>query len=276
MNDAEGRKALLMALSLEGSKGVEGVDGHVLKGIVVDNPIGLPVENAAVPFELVIAKGDTPLLLSYAPDNTKLIEDFTKNRPQLGSLKVTMHGAFSDWKTGSDVNKESVALPSFEGFESYDTFEDMMTALQGGDPTDLIGKPAPDFELATADGGKFKLSDQKGQSVVILDFWATWCGPCVQAMPVIDGVAQAYEEKGVKLVAVNLRESLDEVKAFMEKHKLALAVAMDSDGSTAMRYKANSIPQTVIVGKDGVVAQVFVGLSPNLKGQLEKVLDGLG
>ncbi|MCB1099246.1 MAG: TlpA family protein disulfide reductase [Verrucomicrobiae bacterium] len=275
---ADGRKTLVSGLKLVGEKVVAGTAGHHLSGNVKANPIGLPIENAVVPFEMVIAKGDTPMLLSYTPDNTALIADFVKTRPQLGALKVSMDCAFTDWKTGGSIDQAPLKLPDFADFKKYGSIQELAAAMQegaGGNAAELKGKPAPEIELATVDGGTFKLSDEKGKSVVILDFWATWCGPCVQAMPIIEKVAKSFEAKGVKFVAVNLNETPAEVKDFMEKHKLSPLVIMDTEGTVAQQYMVVSIPQTVIVGKDGNVAEVHVGLSPSLEKDLTAELEAL-
>ena len=79
----------------------------------------------------------------------------------------------------------------------------------GGDPgteSPLVGKPAPDFALDLLGGKKFRLAEAKGK-VVVLDFWATWCGPCLQAMPQVEKVAGEFRDQGVQLVAVNLQET---------------------------------------------------------------------
>src|SRR5690349_4238380 len=81
----------------------------------------------------------------------------------------------------------------------------------------LDGKPAPAFSLDLLKGGKATLADHKNKNVVILDFWATWCGPCVQAMPIVSEVAKSFADKGVVLYAVNEQEEADAVKAFLEK-----------------------------------------------------------
>ena len=275
---AEGRKSLFSGLKLVGEKVIAGTAGNHLAGTVKSNPIGLPIENAEVPFEMVIAKGDTPMLLSYTPDNGALIADFVKDRPQLGALKVTMSCTYTDWKTGGAIDQAPLKLPDLADFKKYDSLQELGAEMQGGpegQPTELIGKPAPEVELATADGGTFKLSYEKGKSVVILDFWATWCGPCVQAMPIIDKVAKAFAAKGVKFVAVNLRETPAEVKDFMKQHELSPLAVMDTEGATAQQFMVTGIPQTVIVGKDGNVAKVHVGLSPDLEQQLTAELEAL-
>jgi peroxiredoxin len=136
-----------------------------------------------------------------------------------------------------------------------------------GTESPLVGKPAPDFDLELLDGKKFHLADAKGK-VIILDFWATWCGPCLQAMPQVEKVAHELEGQGVQLVAVNLQETPDQIKAMLERHKFRMTVALDRDGIVADKYKAVAIPQTVVVNRDGTIARLFVGGGPHFEDQL--------
>jgi peroxiredoxin len=127
-----------------------------------------------------------------------------------------------------------------------------------GAATSLEGKPAPDFTLTAIDGSTVSLADLKG-SVAVLDFWATWCGPCVESLPHIDQIHADLSDKGLKVYAVNLQEQKAQVQKFLTSKKLTLPVLLDSDGATAKKYLANAIPETVIIGKDGIVQKVFVG-----------------
>jgi hypothetical protein len=81
----------------------------------------------------------------------------------------------------------------------------------------LVGKPAPDFELEVLGGSKFRLAQSKGK-VIILDFWATWCGPCLQAMPQVEKVAGEFRDRGVELLAVNLQEEPKQITSMLERH----------------------------------------------------------
>ena len=144
----------------------------------------------------------------------------------------------------------------------------------GGSPgseSAMVGKPAPEFTLNLLDGKKFTLAENRGQ-IVILDFWATWCGPCIQAMPQVDRVAREFADRGVKLVAVNLQESPKDIKAMLERNKLDIAVALDIDGVVADKYAATAIPQTVIIDKAGGVARLFVGGGNDFEARLRDAL----
>jgi peroxiredoxin len=141
----------------------------------------------------------------------------------------------------------------------------------GGLESPLVGKPAPDFALDLVGGKKFRLAENKGK-VVVLDFWATWCGPCLQAMPQVERAAAEFKDQDVRLVAVNLQETAAQVTALLERQKLNLTVALDRDGTVAEQYKAVAIPQTVIIDREGKVARLFVGGGPHLEDQLRQAL----
>jgi len=135
----------------------------------------------------------------------------------------------------------------------------------------LVGKTAPDIDLELLDGKNFRLADCKNK-VVVLDFWASWCAPCLQTMPQIDTVAREFAEQGVLLVAINLEETPDRIKTALERLKLDMAVALDKEGQVAERYGATAIPQTVIIDREGKVARLFVGGGARFDEQLRQAL----
>ncbi len=135
----------------------------------------------------------------------------------------------------------------------------------------LVGKPAPDFELRLLDGKRFRLADRQ-DGILVLDFWASWCGPCLQAMPQVHRVVDEFADQQVKLVAINLQEAPEQIKAALERLQLDMTVALDSDGRVAEKYGATAIPQTVIIGRDGKVARLFVGGGARFDEQLREAL----
>jgi cytochrome c biogenesis protein CcmG, thiol:disulfide interchange protein DsbE len=136
------------------------------------------------------------------------------------------------------------------------------------------GQLAPDFSLARVDGtpGAVAMSTLRGQ-VVVLDFWATWCGPCVQMIPVLDGLHRAWAARGVSFVGVNSDgggATVDDIKAFMVEHPMSYPVVRDADGEVGARYRLEALPNIVVIGRDGRIRGSFIGLT--MQGTLEKAL----
>ena len=153
--------------------------------------------------------------------------------------------------------------------------EDAAAATTPGTESPLVGKPAPSLKLKMLDETTdFRLADHQGHCVV-LDFWATWCGPCLQVMPIVEEVVGEFEAQGVELFAVNLEERPAEIKATLERRGVEVAVVLDRDGVAAARYEATAIPQTVVIGPDGRIARVFVGSSRDFAQQLRTALQEL-
>ena len=123
----------------------------------------------------------------------------------------------------------------------------------------LIGKKAPQFESVLLDGSKFKLENHKGK-VVVLDFWATWCGPCVRALPVLIEKMSQFEKDELILLAVNQGETKKVISQFLKKKKLQqLNVVMDRKKSIGRDYKVQGIPKTVVIDQEGFIRHVEVG-----------------
>jgi thiol-disulfide isomerase/thioredoxin/outer membrane lipoprotein-sorting protein len=134
----------------------------------------------------------------------------------------------------------------------------MASAASDGDHKALVGKTAPDFTLHDLDDQSVTLSKLKG-SVVVLDFWATWCGPCVMSLPHLDQLYKEQSPNGLKVYALDQQEDQAKVAEFVKSKGWSLPVLLDSDGAVAAKYKVTGIPQTVVVGKDGKIKQIFVG-----------------
>jgi peroxiredoxin len=140
----------------------------------------------------------------------------------------------------------------------------------------LIGKKAPGISTKNLKGEDFKLSDHKGK-VIVLDFWATWCGPCVRALPELQKATSSFNKKEVALLAVNQGESKKVISKFLKKKQLkALSVIMDESRKIGGDYKVKGIPKTVIIDQNGVIRYVHVGFSPEignrLKGEIQNLL----
>src|ERR1043166_356504 len=123
-----------------------------------------------------------------------------------------------------------------------------------------IGAPAPDFRLKTLADTIVSLSALRGRPVVV-NFWATWCPPCRQKMPLLINAYQSYRQAGLEVLAVNLtdQEYPKDIRRFVSEFAIPFPVALDAKGKTRGRYGLIALPTTVFIGSDGVVRLVNSG-----------------
>ena len=134
-----------------------------------------------------------------------------------------------------------------------------------------VGEPAPDFRLENLDGQSISLSDFRGKPI-LLNFWATWCPPCVSEMPYIQQVYEEWSGKGLVVLAVNIGESSPKVKGFLQAHDLSLPVLLDTKENTAEKYNITGIPASFFIDSDGIIREKIIGAFPN-KGAIETHLN---
>jgi len=133
------------------------------------------------------------------------------------------------------------------------------SAAFGGDGKVSEGQPAPTFSLPALDGGKpISLESHRGE-VVYLDFWASWCPPCVTSLPLLDELRTEFGDRGFRVVAVNVDRDADKARAFLAKRPVGYRSASDPDGALPERFGLSTMPTSYLIDRDGVVRHVHPG-----------------
>jgi peroxiredoxin len=138
------------------------------------------------------------------------------------------------------------------------------------------GQEAPEIELRDLSGNPVKLSAFRGK-VVLVDFWASWCGPCRDSLPVLDRLSRTYQDKGLVVLGVNIDESADAAQAFLKKNnlKVSFPVVNDKDKRVAARYAPPTMPSSFIIDRTGRVQRVHEGFRSSDAQKLEAELKAL-
>ena len=139
----------------------------------------------------------------------------------------------------------------------------------------IINSKAPDFTLKDLNGKTVSLSAFKGK-VVLLNFWATWCPPCRAEMPALNKLSNALKPRGLEVIAVSTDRSINDIKGFLENHRVDFPILFDTDRSAAKQYRVFSMPTTFLIDRNGMIVEKFYGeydwTEPETKGKIEKLL----
>jgi len=124
-----------------------------------------------------------------------------------------------------------------------------------------FAKEAPDFTLLTNSGENLRLSEQRGK-VVMLNFWASWCGPCRQEMPLLDAMSQRYSAAGFLLLGVDVEEDNTDAKKIVKDLKISYPILFDTENKASKLYSVETMPTTVMIDKKGQIRYINHGYKP--------------
>ncbi|TVQ62565.1 MAG: TlpA family protein disulfide reductase [Phycisphaerales bacterium] len=134
-----------------------------------------------------------------------------------------------------------------------------------------VGSTSPDLTLTDAYGTGVRLADYRGQ-VVVLDFWASWCPPCIAAMPAMDRLHRRYAHEGVVIFGVNVNDNRDPAQTMAE---LGVSYPLIVRGEAAAKqFGVRGIPTIVVIGRDGKIKHQSSGWGPGSEGEIERVIKG--
>lgn len=126
-------------------------------------------------------------------------------------------------------------------------------------PLQWQGRLAPDFEVTLLSGEKFKLADNIGKKIIILNFFATWCGPCKEEMPELNNYYEKHKNESLILIGIDANEGEDAVRDFVKEFGVTFPVGIDHDGRLQKLYTVRGFPTTVFIGADGTVNIYEIG-----------------
>ena len=139
-------------------------------------------------------------------------------------------------------------------------------AVSGLASSDLTGQAAPDFALKSSTGENLRLSEYRGQ-VVMVNFWATWCGPCRQEMPLLDQLYSRYERVGFTLLGVNIDDNSSKAMNMVQELGVSFPVLFDSRKEVSKLYQVDTMPATVLIDREGTVRYIHHGYKPGYENE---------
>ena len=138
-----------------------------------------------------------------------------------------------------------------------------------------VSGPAPNFTLQSNAGGQVSLASLKGK-VVMVNFWATWCVPCRQEMPHLEALYEKYNSLGFELLAVNVEKNNAEgARKWLQETPVTFPVLFDPENQVTKLYKVQTMPSTVIIGRDGTMRFMHNGYKPGYENDYQTQVRGL-
>jgi len=132
-----------------------------------------------------------------------------------------------------------------------------------------VGGTAPDFTLKSRNGENIKLSELRGE-VVMVNFWASWCAPCRQEMPLLEELYDRYADLGFTLLGVNVEEDSNAALELLKEIPVTFPILLDTENRVSRLYKVVAMPSTVILDRDGRVRYVHKGYLPGYEDEYRK------
>ena len=223
----------------------------------------LRIEQPKLNCDVWIQQGSIPKLLKVVPDLSPV--EVRTSDSSADATRIALVFTYTEQKSDQKVQESLFALAPPAGVKQVRSLLDPVKHP-------MEGQKAPDFTLSLLDGSKVHLS-QLHDKVVVIDFWAT--GASARNLPDFAEVQNPLHQKGVEFYAINQKESPERVSKFLQDRGLDISVGLDRDGSIADLYKVTGLPETVIIGKDGLVKVVHIGYSPLLKQMLVREISAL-
>lgn len=253
--------------------GDDEVDGVACSRLAVDGP--------GFKGEVWVAKGDKPWVMRARQPAAEPSFDSGQMMVRTG-----FDARFANWDAAPEFGDVFTIKPNkdLELRDTMPTRDEFMAkamaqargAFENGQkgPHPTLDKPAPDMTLSLLDGDEVALASLRGQ-VVVLDFWAIWCKPCVMALPLVAAVTRELADKGVAFYAVNERDPRVKVESFLKEKNLDVTVALDESAAAGEAFGVDAIPHSVIIDKKGIVRKVHIGFESGMEKLIKQEIEEL-
>ncbi|MBI4051768.1 MAG: TlpA family protein disulfide reductase [Elusimicrobia bacterium] len=133
---------------------------------------------------------------------------------------------------------------------------------------------APEFELKALSGPLFRLADHRGK-VLLLDFWATWCGPCTISVPVFQRLYNKHKANGFEVIGISVDAVADPVPDFVKQFNVTYPIVLDTENRVMEEYRVHGIPNMFLIDKGGRVRRHWVGFDPSLEPIMDAEIQNL-
>ena len=153
------------------------------------------------------------------------------------------------------------------------TIASLFTVSVGVQAASVSG-PAPNFTLKSLNGSNVKLSELRGK-VVLLNFWASWCGPCREEMPLLNKIHNKYQPLGFTILGVNVEEQSDAAKNFIAQRPVDFPILLDSKNQVSKMYDVVAMPTTVLIDRDGNMRFLHQGYQSGDEAEYRKMVKKL-
>lgn len=249
------------------------VGGQKISSHVIEAEFGLEAEEAArLAKRLPADKMPSSMLMTFWVDKERpvvLKSEFDGGGTLAEVFKIFGEGADFKMTTSMNVVKVNEVLPDSlfvftppADAKEVEKFDSKMAELfDGGDEEpkheSLVGKDAVNFVLTDLNGKSFNLEKLRGK-VVVIDFWASWCGPCRETLPHVEKLHREFKDKGLVVLGIN-DEDIDDARQFVQKNGYTFPSLVDVESVVSEKYGVSSIPQTLIIDRDGKIFAHFYG-----------------
>jgi peroxiredoxin len=171
--------------------------------------------------------------------------------------------------------KQSAGFQEIASLESARNDDFKLTSNEYSNSSNsLVGKKAAEFKLPAVSGEEVSLQSFRGK-VVLLNFWATWCGPCREELPELARVQEKFRRRGLAVVAVAVDNELANVRSFLKKYGIKLQALWDRRKKAADAYAVEKMPSSYIIDRNGVIRFIHRGYSPEELKRIELEIDDL-